>query len=111
MRDVSTTLDMTKEKMNRMTRREATRLIGGTTVGLLLAIRVASAQSSPLLTRAIPSSGEKLPVIGLGTWQTFDVDLRPDTGKQLEEVLSLFVKLGGRVVDSSPMYGRSEQVI
>jgi diketogulonate reductase-like aldo/keto reductase len=64
-----------------------------------------------MLTRAIPSSGEKLPVIGLGTWRTFDVDLTSDTRRQLEEALSLFVKLGGRVIDSSPMYGRAEQVI
>jgi diketogulonate reductase-like aldo/keto reductase len=61
--------------------------------------------------RTVPSSGEKLPVIGLGTWQKFDVDLTPDTRKPLEEVLSLFVKLGGRVIDSSPMYGRAEEVI
>lgn len=94
-----------------MTRREAARLIGGTTAGLLLPIGAARAESAGMLTRAIPSSGEKLPVIGLGTWQTFDVDLRPDTGKQLEEVLSLFAKSGGRVIDSSPMYGRSEEVI
>ncbi|PYK58538.1 MAG: aldo/keto reductase [Verrucomicrobia bacterium] len=62
-----------------------------------------------MLTRPIPSSGEKLPVIGLGTWQTFDVD--PAHSAPLAEVLSTFVKLGGRVVDSSPMYGRAEQVI
>ena len=59
--------------------------------------------------RAIPSSGEKLPVIGLGTWQTFDVDQAKSA--PLAEVLSTFVKLGGRVIDSSPMYGRAEQVI
>jgi diketogulonate reductase-like aldo/keto reductase len=47
----------------------------------------------------------------LGTWQTFDVDLTADNRRQLEEVLSLFVKLGGRVIDTSPMYGRAEQVI
>ena len=64
-----------------------------------------------MLMRAIPSSGEKLPVIGLGTWQKFDVDLTPETRKSLEEVLSSFVKLGGRVIDSSPMYGRAEEVI
>jgi diketogulonate reductase-like aldo/keto reductase len=64
-----------------------------------------------MLTRAIPSSGEKLPVIGLGTWQAFDVDLRPDMRRQLQDVLSQFVKLGGRVIDSSPMYGRAEEVI
>ena len=64
-----------------------------------------------MLTRAIPSSGEKLPVIGLGTWHVFDVDLTPDNRRQLGDVLSLFVKLGGRVIDSSPMYGRAEEVI
>jgi diketogulonate reductase-like aldo/keto reductase len=64
-----------------------------------------------MLTRAIPSSGEKLPVIGLGTWQAFDVDLTSDSRKQLGDVLSLFVKLGGRVIDTSPMYGRAEDVI
>ncbi|PYI75445.1 MAG: aldo/keto reductase [Verrucomicrobia bacterium] len=64
-----------------------------------------------MMTRTIPSSGEKLPVIGLGTWQAFDVDLTADSRRQLEEVLSLFVKFGGRVIDSSPMYGRAEAVI
>ena len=64
-----------------------------------------------MLTRVIPSSGEKLPVIGLGTWSVFDVDLTPATRPQLGEVLSLLVKRGGRVVDSSPMYGRAEGVV
>jgi diketogulonate reductase-like aldo/keto reductase len=64
-----------------------------------------------MLTRAIPSSGEKVPVVGLGTWEVFDVDLRPDKEKQLGDVLSTFVQLGGRVIDSSPMYGRAEAVI
>ena len=98
-----------------LTRREAARLIGAGTTGLLLPLRASPSQtkseSSTMLTRAIPSSGEKLPVIGLGTWQTFDVDLTSDTRRQLEDVLSLFVKLGGRVIDSSPMYGHAEDVI
>ena len=64
-----------------------------------------------MLTRTIPSSGEKLPVIGLGTWRAFDVDLTADVRRQLGDVLSLFVKLGGRVIDSSPMYGHAEGVI
>ncbi len=98
--------------MTQMTRREATRVISGTAAGLLLPIGVrAAGESSTMLTRAIPSSGEKIPVIGLGTWQVFDVDLAPANEKQLGDVLSLFVKLGGRVIDSSPMYGRSEEVI
>ncbi len=96
-----------------MTRREAAKVIGGTAAGLFLPIttRAANESSSAMLTRTIPSSGEKLPVIGLGTWQAFDVDLTADSRRQLEEVLSLFVKLGGRVIDSSPMYGRAEEVI
>jgi diketogulonate reductase-like aldo/keto reductase len=95
-----------------MTRREAARVIGGTAAGLLLPITTRAAnESSAMLMRTIPSSGEKLPVIGLGTWQAFDVDLTADSRKQLEEVLALFVKLGGRVIDSSPMYGRAEEVI
>ena len=96
-----------------MTRREAAKVIGGTAAGLFLPIttRAANEPSSAMLTRTIPSSGEKLPVIGLGTWQAFDVDLTADSRRQLEEVLSLFVKLGGRVIDSSPMYGRAEEII
>jgi diketogulonate reductase-like aldo/keto reductase len=69
----------------------------------------ASAARGPLLTRAIPSSGELLPLIGLGTWQTFDVDAS-DEGPQ-RDVMAAFVRLGGKVVDSSPMYGRSEEVV
>jgi diketogulonate reductase-like aldo/keto reductase len=100
---------------DQMTRREATKLIGASAAGLLLPVRALHAQdkseSSTMLTRPIPSSDEKLPVIGLGTSRTFDVDLTSDTRRQLEEVLSLFVKFGGRVIDSSPMYGRAEDVI
>jgi aryl-alcohol dehydrogenase-like predicted oxidoreductase len=95
-----------------MTRREAAKLLGGTAAAVVLPINTrAASESSTMLTRTIPSSGEKLPVIGLGTWRTFDVDLTADNRRQLEEVLSLFVKLGGRVIDSSPMYGRAEEVI
>ncbi len=64
-----------------------------------------------ILTRPIPSTGESVPVVGLGTWQTFDVGASPAERAPLEEVLAAFVELGGRVVDSSPMYGRSEQVV
>ena len=64
-----------------------------------------------MLQRPIPSSGEKLPVIGLGTWQTFDVGASAAERAPLEEVLRTFVQCGGRVVDSSPMYGRAEGVV
>jgi diketogulonate reductase-like aldo/keto reductase len=95
-----------------MTRREVAKLLGGTAAAAVLPSTTrAASESSTMLTRTIPSSGEKLPVIGLGTWRTFDVDLTSDTRRTLEEVLRLLVKLGGRVIDSSPMYGRAEGVI
>ena len=62
--------------------------------------------------RAIPSSGERIPVIGLGTARTFDVD--PDDAARLEPlrgVMRAFHEGGGRVVDSSPMYGHAEAVV
>ena len=64
-----------------------------------------------LLTRAIPSSGESIPVVGLGTWQTFDVGSSVAEQVPLETVLRTFVDSGGRLIDSSPMYGRAEQVV
>ena len=95
-----------------MTRREAAKVIGGTAAALFSPISAeGKSEPSAMLTRSIPSSGEKLPVIGLGTWRAFDVSLTEGIRRQLEEVLSLFVKLGGRMIDSSPMYGRAEEVI
>ena len=64
-----------------------------------------------MLTRPIPSTGEMLPVIGLGTWQTFDVGDDRAARARLRAVLDEFVVLGGTVVDSSPMYGTSEKVV
>ena len=62
-----------------------------------------------MMTRIIPSSGEPLPVIGLGTWQTFDVANKAYPG--LKEVLTKMQSAGATLIDSSPMYGRSEQVV
>src|SRR6266487_6171455 len=95
-----------------MTRREAAKVIGASAASVCLPITTRGAsESSTMLMRTVPSSGEKLPVIGLGTWRAFDVDLTSDIRRQLQEVLSMFVKLGGRVIDSSPMYGHAEEVI
>ena len=63
------------------------------------------------MTKRIPASGEELPVIGIGTWQTFDVRPDPVERAPLREVLKAFAKAGGRVVDSSPMYGAAEAVV
>lgn len=62
-----------------------------------------------MLKRQIHSSGEMLPVIGLGTWKSFNVD-PVQAGQGPREVLGEFARLGGTLVDSSPMYGRSEEV-
>ncbi len=61
--------------------------------------------------RPIPSSREMLPVIGVGTWRTFDVGNRADARAPLAEVLRLLFAAGGSVIDSSPMYGASEGVV
>lgn len=63
------------------------------------------------LTRAIPSSGERLPVIGLGSWITFNVGNDPRGRAASIAVMRDFFRAGGRMVDSSPMYGSSQGVI
>ena len=63
-----------------------------------------------MASRPIPRTGEILPVVGLGTWQTFDVGASAEERAPLAEVMRLFLQGGGRVVDSSPMYGRAESV-
>lgn len=72
---------------------------------------LAHAAAPALATRIIPADGRRLPVIGLGTWQTFDVGADATARANLGGVLSRFVELGGEVVDSSPMYGSAEAVI
>ena len=61
--------------------------------------------------RKIPSSGEMLPVVGCGTWRTFDVGTTPDERAPLAEVLRILFDAGGSVIDSSPMYGAAEGVV
>ncbi|MEZ4811856.1 MAG: aldo/keto reductase [Allomuricauda sp.] len=61
--------------------------------------------------RPIPSTGEELPIIGLGTWQTFDVGSSMEQRKLLSQVLMELYRFGGTVIDSSPMYGTSEKVV
>jgi diketogulonate reductase-like aldo/keto reductase len=70
----------------------------------------APVNATAMLARPIPSTGETIPAIGLGTWQTFDVGGSAKDREPLRDVLRRFVALGGRVIDSSPMYGRAEAV-
>jgi diketogulonate reductase-like aldo/keto reductase len=90
-------------------RRATLRTLGG--LAAALALKRAQAQSPALIARAVPSTGEKIPAIGVGTWQTFDVGGDAAARATLKEVLRVFFAGGGRVVDSSPMYGSSESVV
>ena len=85
----------------------------------VLRLMVAAAAAGPARAGAasairqspIPSSGERIPTVGVGTWRTFDVGASAAERAPLKEVLRQFVGLGGRVVDSSPMYGAAESVV
>ncbi|MEQ8337122.1 MAG: hypothetical protein RIA62_07240 [Cyclobacteriaceae bacterium] len=63
---------------------------------------LAAAQTS-VIKRKIPSSGKMLPIVGVGTWQTFDVGTSPAERAPLKEVLKTLLEKGGSVIDSSPM--------
>jgi aryl-alcohol dehydrogenase-like predicted oxidoreductase len=73
--------------------------------------RPAFGQDVAVLERTIPSSGERLPAIGMGTWITFDVAADAAAGATRSAILADFFASGGRLVDSSPMYGSSEEVL
>lgn len=68
-------------------------------------------QMQKMSTRIIPISGEQLPIVGIGTWQTFDVGNSTQDLAVLKQVLNEMKTYGGSVIDSSPMYGSSEAVV
>ena len=68
-------------------------------------------RAADVLTRPIPSSGERLPAVGLGSWITFNVGTDPAARAACADVMRAFFDAGGRVIDSSPMYGSSQSVI
>ena len=69
------------------------------------------AQSAAVAIRPIPSSGESIPAIGLGTWRTFNVGDDPTLRDECAAVMAAFFESGGRMIDSSPMYGSAQPVI
>jgi diketogulonate reductase-like aldo/keto reductase len=79
--------------------------------GAAAATAANSNASPPLLMKSIPSTGETVPAVGMGSWLTFDVGDDPSLRSQRADVLSAFFEGGGRVIDSSPMYGSSQAVI
>jgi aryl-alcohol dehydrogenase-like predicted oxidoreductase len=92
-------------------RRRMLKLAAGSAVLAAMNKKSAHAQSSALLKRTIPRTGELLPAVGVGTWQTFDVGPDAPERAELKEVLRLLVAGGGAMVDSSPMYGEAERVV
>jgi aryl-alcohol dehydrogenase-like predicted oxidoreductase len=95
-----------------LTRREALAGIGAIGLTAGSGIAPASAQAKPeLLTKPIPSTGERLPVIGIGTARRYDVGTDEKERGPIREVLQNLPKLGGKLVDTAPSYGTAEQVI
>src|ERR1700712_1518017 len=100
-----------RERMRVDTLRRQLILLAASGALLPLAVRQAFAQASTMNMRAIPSTGEMLPVIGCGTWRTFDVGRRTEERAPLAEVLAVLFEAGGSVIDTSPMYGAAEGVV
>lgn len=100
-----------------LSRREMLKATAG--IGALAALGLPSSRglglalprTSELLMRPIPSSGEKIPAIGIGTARRYDVEGSPEEMAVLKEVLAAFAVMGGQVVDTAPSYGRAEIVV
>jgi diketogulonate reductase-like aldo/keto reductase len=94
-----------------ISRRTMLAALGGGVAAVALWPLGAAASQSQLITKKIASTGQPLPVIGMGTWRTFNVGTDPKLRDQRTQVLKAFLDGGGQVIDSSPMYGSSQDVI
>ena len=97
--------------MKTYTRREATKSMACFALGATFSPSLASLWDGKMTMRKIPSSGQLLPIVGLGTWQSFDAGNDGPKRAQLSEVLLKMKAKGGQLIDSSPMYGSSEKVV
>jgi aryl-alcohol dehydrogenase-like predicted oxidoreductase len=96
---------------NSLTRAQFLKLAGGAALALAGGVNLpAHASGGKMLARAIPSSGEKLPIIGCGTSRVFDVSIGSSDYQRLPGVLQALYEAGGSVIDTSPMYGKAEAV-
>lgn len=91
-------------------RREWIGVTAGIAAALAADLRVLLAQGKKLITRPIPSSGEAIPVVGLGSSATFSQVARSEDVSAIRDVLKTMVDLGGTVFDTAPSYGASEEV-
>jgi len=94
-----------------LARRRFLAATGAAACGLLIAPGLLRGGTLAPITKAIPASGERLPVIGMGTSRTFNVGPDPGLRAGLLPVLQAFFELGGGVIDTSPMYGHAEAVL
>ena len=95
-----------------LTRRALIGSLGGLgTAAAMPAFAQSRAAEQPILKKAIPSSGEQIPAIGLGTWITFNVGNDEKLRAARAQVMQAFFDRGGALIDSSPMYGSSETMI
>ena len=95
-----------------LNRRQFLQYLAGLGLTPFLDKSLASLASTTQHSRIIPSSGERLPVVGLGSWLTFGIDLDDQQEmNQREQIMREFMRLGGGVLDSSPMYGTAQAVI
>jgi aryl-alcohol dehydrogenase-like predicted oxidoreductase len=93
----------------RLTRRRLLGWLGG--AATVAAAGSMAESENALIVRTAAAAGVRLPSVGVGTWQTFDVGRNAPERKELQEVLRTLVQAGGSVIDSSPMYGRAEGVV
>ncbi|MCC7049705.1 MAG: aldo/keto reductase [Alphaproteobacteria bacterium] len=89
----------------------AAALAGGTAAGGALSSAPAAAQLRRVASRPITPGGEAIPVVGLGSWITFNVGNDPQARAGVAEVMRAFFASGGRMIESSPMYGSSQAAI
>ena len=94
-----------------MKRREILKIIGLTALYPHLPVFAANGKKSEYILKSIPKTGEKIPVIGMGTSRTFNVGQSTALRDERIQVLKVFFEMGGTVIDSSPMYGSSPEVL
>jgi aryl-alcohol dehydrogenase-like predicted oxidoreductase len=99
------------EQMSPLSRRRLLRALAATGAAALFRPQLASSQQARVLRKPIPSTGEELPAVGLGSWITFNVGNDTVARDACAEVMRAFFDSGGRLIDSSPMYGSSQKVI
>ncbi len=94
-----------------LSRRQFMQRLSLLSAGIVLMPKIIFGENHQPISRAIPSSGERTPVIGIGTSRTFDIGNDEAARDQLRQVLQIFFDNGGALIDSSPMYGSSEMVV